>query len=95
MARWTGVPLPLPEVRVGEGRYEAPEGPLEEKLAGIWCAVLNAGQVGRHDNFFSLGGHSLLAMRLIARIREEFDVDLPPRTLFDGPTVGAGRSGRG
>ena len=40
------------------------------------------------DDFFDAGGHSLLAMQLLARISEQFDVDIPVRSLFD--TGGAG-----
>src|SRR6185312_16158729 len=38
--------------------YVAPEGEIEELLAGIWSRVLGVERVGRHDNFFDLGGDS-------------------------------------
>jgi len=47
--------LPEPEF-ANVDRYEAPQGEVEETLAGIWAEVLGIGQVGRNDNFFELGG---------------------------------------
>ncbi|NWE73845.1 hypothetical protein HX857_34585, partial [Pseudomonas gingeri] len=44
--------------------FEAPQGAVENTLAGIWAEVLQVAQVGRHDHFFELGGHSLLAVKL-------------------------------
>ena len=66
--------------------YEAPEGEIEETLAGIWAEVLKVERVGRHDNFFDLGGHSLLAVTLIERMRRSgLQVDV--RALFATPTL--------
>ncbi|MFV1967159.1 MAG: amino acid adenylation domain-containing protein, partial [Pirellulaceae bacterium] len=65
----------------------APRTPAEQKLASIWCDVLNVEQVGVHDNFFDLGGNSLLALRLTSHVRSVFSVDLPLVTLFASPTV--------
>ncbi|NDB61543.1 amino acid adenylation domain-containing protein, partial [bacterium] len=42
--------LPSPEGREGIGLYQAPEGPIEEKLASIWSELLNVDKVGRNDN---------------------------------------------
>jgi acyl-CoA synthetase (AMP-forming)/AMP-acid ligase II/acyl carrier protein len=67
--------------------YVAPRTPAEELLASLWAEVLGVAQVGVHDNFFDLGGHSLLATRLIAQLRETFQVELPLRALFEHPTV--------
>ncbi len=78
--------LPAPE-GVMRRAYVAPRNPTEEVLASIWCELLKLDRVGVHDNFFELGGHSLLAMRLLARIRTTFQIELPLRTLFEAPTV--------
>lgn len=67
--------------------YEAPQGPLEEVLAGMWQALLDVERVGRQDDFFALGGHSLLAVQLISRIRDELHYDLSLSVLFAHPRL--------
>jgi hypothetical protein len=49
--------------------------------------VLGLEWIGRDDNFFSLGGYSLAATRIISRIRESFEVELPVRSIFESPTL--------
>lgn len=63
--------------------------PVEELLARLWRTVLHQEQVGRSDDFFKLGGHSLQATQLVARIREEFGVELPVRAMYDTPNIAA------
>jgi hypothetical protein len=40
-----------------------------------------------NQNFFEVGGNSTLALKLVARIQEEFALDLPVRQVFERPTV--------
>ncbi|GAB4213036.1 MAG: hypothetical protein OHK0022_49610 [Roseiflexaceae bacterium] len=72
---------------VQSAAFVAPRTPTEQALAGLWGALLNLDQPGVHDNFFAAGGHSLLATRLLARIRQHFQVELSLLSLFEGPTI--------
>jgi acyl carrier protein len=72
---------------VFDEEYVPPRTPLEETLAGIWAEVLGVDLVGVHDDFFDLGGHSLLAVRVISRIRQSFDVEVPVHAVFTHPRV--------
>lgn len=65
----------------------APRTELEAAVARIWAEVVGRDSVGVEDNFFALGGHSLLATQIVARLRAQFKLDLPLRTLFEQPTV--------
>ena len=67
--------------------YSAPRNDVEKTLSGIWCDVLSLDEVGRDDNFFELGGHSLAASRVISRVIQTFQLELPINALFDAPTV--------
>jgi amino acid adenylation domain-containing protein len=77
-----------PAADVAPGRAQAaPIDVLEQRLAEIWSDVLGGEQVEPEDNFFELGGHSLLAADVVARACVAFDVALPVRAIFAGPTV--------
>ncbi|MFB7469791.1 amino acid adenylation domain-containing protein [Kitasatospora sp. NPDC056184] len=78
--------LPVPELG---GAGAPPEGDCEELLADLWIEVLKVERVSRHDDFFALGGHSLLATRLLARIRDTFETELPLRVVFEDRTLAA------
>jgi acyl carrier protein len=81
--------LPAPEAadRTRGTSYVAPRTVLEELLVEVWQEVLKVERIGIHDHFFEIGGHSLLATRVIARLRNVLDLDIPLRTLFEQPTV--------
>ena len=81
--------LPEPEMEAGRSGYVELRGPAEELLAAVWADVLGIDRVGAGDDFFALGGHSLLAVRVLARVRDLFGVELPVRQIFEQPTVRA------
>jgi acyl carrier protein len=67
--------------------YTPPENPIEESIVEIWEQLLGIEKIGIRDNFFELGGHSLIGTRLISRLRQSFQVDIPLATLFQASTI--------
>jgi acyl-CoA synthetase (AMP-forming)/AMP-acid ligase II len=62
---------------------DMPRNPVEEKLLSIWRDLLKAPALGINDNFFAAGGDSLLAAQVIARVQDNFKVELPLHSLFE------------
>jgi acyl carrier protein len=80
------LPQPTSENILRDESIEAPQSPIEEHLAVVLSGLLGVARVSSGDNFFTLGGHSLMGAQLIAKIRENFGVELSLRSLFDEPT---------
>jgi amino acid adenylation domain-containing protein len=80
--------LPLPDVNniLTDENYLSPRNVVEEKLSALVANLLGVSKVGMNDNFFLIGGHSLFGTQLIARIRDNFGVMLPLRSVFESPT---------
>jgi amino acid adenylation domain-containing protein/FkbM family methyltransferase len=75
-------------LRTGSGtEFIAPRNHVEARLAQIWAEVLHLDEVGVNDNFFDLGGHSLLATQVVSRVRDAFQVKVPLKDFFAGPTI--------
>ncbi|MER2513276.1 MAG: non-ribosomal peptide synthase/polyketide synthase [Nitrosomonas ureae] len=79
--------LPEPEF-LSTDRYEAPQGEIEEALAGIWQEILGIGRIGRNDNFFELGGDSILSLQIVTKVRRA-GWKITPRQLFERQTIAA------
>jgi acyl carrier protein len=59
-------------------------------VAAVWADVLGrAGPIGSEDDFFNLGGDSFAMMTMMFRINDLFQLDLPPGTVMENPTLGA------
>ncbi|WP_293116829.1 non-ribosomal peptide synthetase [Okeania sp. SIO1I7] len=67
--------------------FVAPETKTQKGLAQIWGQVLGIEKVGIHDNFFDLGGHSLMATQVLARIDDNFEIELPLINLFEAANI--------
>lgn len=64
-----------------------PQTPTEKKLCDIYFDVLRVEDISTQDSFFELGGHSLTATIMEAKIRENFNVQIPLVQIFKTPSV--------
>ncbi|GAB0057976.1 Linear gramicidin synthase subunit D [Candidatus Magnetaquicoccaceae bacterium FCR-1] len=81
--------LPAPtDEGMAESRFTPPRGLTEELIAATWAELLTLPRVSRDAHFFELGGHSLMATRVLARLKDQFALELPLALLFDHPVLG-------
>ena len=80
--------LPAPEEAAETPAGFVPaEGELEELIVELWGEQLGAARIGRGDHFFRLGGHSLAATRVVHRLRDLLEMELPVAAIFDRPVL--------
>ena len=60
---------------------------VETVLAEWWHELLGLDQVGLDDDFFELGGHSLLVVRLFAKMKKTYGVNIGLSTFFEARTI--------
>jgi len=81
------LPDPKTQINLQREAYIAPRTQMEIVLAGILQDVLDLDKVGVTDDFFDLGGHSLSATQVVARIEDNFQVELSLKKFFENPTI--------
>lgn len=67
--------------------FDAPRSEVEQRVSRIVSHLLGLESVSMRDNFFQLGGHSLFGAQVIARVRDEFGIELQLRQVFEQPSV--------
>ena len=69
--------------------YVEPRSKIEADIVQIWQSVLELERIGIYDDFFELGGHSILITKINSRIKENLNIHIPLKTLFEMSTVAA------
>ena len=77
--------LPVPPPRANS-QHTAPRSPREATLQEIWKFVLDAPEIGVHDNFFALGGNSIHFISVLAKANAA-GIPLTFQQLFQHPTI--------
>ena len=80
------MPASVPQAAAAAGTAPRADS-IEATLAAWWQELLGVERVGLDDNFFELGGHSLIGVRLFAKIKKTYRVDLELGVLFEDRTV--------
>jgi amino acid adenylation domain-containing protein/thioester reductase-like protein len=79
--------LPEPvDAQRATAEFVAPRNELEQTLADIWAAVLQAPPVGMRDDFFGLGGDSIMSIQIIARAKQA-GINITPIQLLQARTI--------
>ncbi|MGH9594194.1 MAG: polyketide synthase dehydratase domain-containing protein, partial [Bryobacteraceae bacterium] len=60
---------------------------IEQRLGEWWRDLLGVDRVGLDQDFFDLGGQSLVAVRLMAKIKNTYRVEMGLSTLFEARTI--------
>ncbi|WP_405976470.1 amino acid adenylation domain-containing protein [Streptomyces sp. NBC_00988] len=80
--------LPRPSAApVVELAVVAPSTETECTVAAAWADVLKLDVVSVQANFFESGGDSFSLLAVVSRLRNEFGLDIPVRSLVDTPTI--------
>lgn len=77
---------PLPP----KGRAPVPDSGVqnvEKTLSAWWIELLGVEKIDVDDDFFALGGHSLVGVRLFAKIKNSYRIDLEIARLFEARTI--------
>ncbi len=91
LARRAGARKEEAAPRLGQAPHEG----LEQRVAAIWTAALNRGDIGRKEDFFAAGGDSLLIAQVVAKMREtlaearQWEWERLMRAVLQEPTVAA------
>lgn len=64
-----------------------PRMPTLERVAALWCEVLERDTIDNDENFFDAGGHSLRAVALHQRLVAVFGLILTLTDIFAYPTI--------
>jgi acyl transferase domain-containing protein/thioesterase domain-containing protein len=72
---------------IGPSHGAHPEDAIEKSLANWWKELLGLSAVGTQVNFFEVGGQSLSAIRLLAKIKKVYGLELNPAIMFEVPTI--------
>ena len=62
---------------------------IEREVAMMWKEVLGVVPTGRQDDFLKLGGDSLMVSRLVARVREKYEIDVSMESFLQATTLDA------
>jgi acyl carrier protein len=68
-----------------ETEYIAPKTEKEKLMAANWYSIFERKMIGINDNFFSLGGDSIKAINLIAKLQNNFTVEI--NDIYKYPTI--------
>ena len=70
-----------------EDDFVAPDGEIEEFVAGIWTSILGIEKISTNQDFFKIGGDSLSGIRVITSINDELELELPVNLIFQKVTI--------
>ena len=85
----TAVGAQSSSTKVGAAETSSASGDVEATVCGWFRDLLGVETVDPEDDFFALGGHSLVGVRLVAKIRSAYGVDLELGALFEFRTARA------
>ncbi len=78
--------LPKPDLTF-QAEQQTLQTETERLLSNLWSQALGIEITSALTHFFEASGHSLLAVKLVSRIRERFNIEMPLRIIFEKPIL--------